>query len=156
MAKMLKVDIDLDSEAFTVSVRDGKKVERSEVFYMADIDDKIRERIAIQGAPTILGQRASQIKEDPDSKLDRMMEVWERWGVGEWEMERIGGTRVVAPIIEVLSNLSGKPISMIQAGWKKYPKEVHDKLIEKHKDAIEKVKAARLAQADETIDLENI
>lgn len=154
MAKMLSVEVKVDEGMFQVSVKDGKTISRTEDFHMADLPESIAARIAIQGAPTILGQRASQIKNDPDAKLDKIVEVWSHWCETEkWEMDREGGQRLLPPIIEHFMNLTGKDAATIQRSWKKYDEKTQAKMMEEHKDAVEKIKAARLEKADDTVDL---
>ena len=151
----IKVDVDVDARSFDISVRDGKKIVRTETFYIADLPEAIQNRLMVQGAPTILGQRASDIKADPDAKLDRIMEVWEHWSnTGEWDMPREGGTRQVAPIFEVLAKVTDTSVAAVQKSWAKYPEEGRDKLRAKYAKEIEAVKKAR--ENSETVDLDGL
>jgi hypothetical protein len=149
----IKVDVNVESQSFAVSVRDGKSITRTETFYIADLPDAIKARLQVQGAPTILGQRASDIKGDPDAKLDRMMEVWDFWSdKGEWELPREGGTRQVSPIIEVLAEKTGATIAAVQKSWAKYPEASRDKLLAKYAKEIEAVKLARESSDEVNLD----
>lgn len=139
----LKVEIDEVQEIVTITAREGDTVLDRSMYDVTDLPADIRNKILLKGCATILQQRASDIKEDPEAKLMKMDEVFEMWKEGQYEAKREGGARTVAPIIEVLATKKGASTASVQKSWAKLSDEQKKAIEAKFADEVKAVKEAR-------------
>lgn len=158
-SKALGLRAQEDTQAMTVTIQvydfEAETVEDQDVFVLADIAEKLRDRVTLYGVKKLLMDRTSQVKENPKAKLAAMAEVMARLGEGEWTAERVGGgLGIVSVEVEALAELKGISIPDAQAALKAYSDEQRKKILASPKvqERAKAIKAKREGQEVEKLD----
>lgn len=126
-----------------IDVKEGETILATKEFEWENIPTNIQSQLSLHGLNTLLQQRTSDVKGNPEGKLEAMEDVYERLCEGEWSAERKSGTRTVPAIIEVLAGLKGCDIGAAQKAFAKLNDEQKAQLRAKYFKEVEEVEAKR-------------
>ena len=149
----LRPEVLVEDMAVNMIVKDGDEVLAEELFTWEALPADIQARIQLHGLSTLLQQRTSDIKQDPEATVDAMIEVYNRLVENEWAKERKIGTRVIPAIVEVLAELKNSDTGSIQKAYNKLSDEQKAELRKKYAEDIERVEARRRSTE---VDLEDL
>jgi len=137
-----------------MQVKEGDNVLAQTPFDWESVEEGIQDRLKLHGLSTILQQRTSDIKENPLEKLAAMEEVFSRFAEGIWAKERTVGARTVPAIVEVLAELKGADVGVVQKSWSKLSTDQKDAIKTKYADDVARMEAKRAAS--EEVDLTDL
>jgi hypothetical protein len=116
----LRPTLDVETMAVIMHVKEDDNILAVHVFSYDALErhPSIQHNIMLHGLSTLLQQRTSDVKADPERKLEAMKEVYERLIAGEWTKERKAGSPVVSLLVEAVveaKRKQGKDITVAQA-----------------------------------------